>query len=233
MIFGKIRNESLVQVGDMTRIDASATFITPDEASITLYEIQPAAGEDFFDVTTNKRLDWAYTADGEKTITLRITTDGAPETFTSSIEVITAADDRLFSSDSDLVQLEDDILKYLRPGRSSYLDKHREAQSRILDQLDLKRIYDSEGNRLTAADLANLDEVKQWSKYLTAQIIYETLVSDVDDVFSQKVASYRQLVKDSSNRAALTLQEDTDGDGSITELEKNKIDLQSGRLVRR
>lgn len=233
MIFGTIKNESILQVKDKTRIDVKSTFISPDEEAITKLEIEPEATAGYIDVTSSKQLDWSYATAGDKTISLRVTTDSTPEVFTSTVKVLTAEDDRLFSSDADLVQLEDDILNYVRKGRDSFLDKHREAQYRILDQLDMERIYDIDGKRLKAINIANLDEVRQWSKYLTAQIIYESLVSEVDDVFQQKAAKYEQFATKYGNRAALSIRQDLNKDGSFSELETEKLDVYTTRMMRR
>lgn len=233
MIFGNIKTEDILQVNDKTRIDVSGTFSVAGTV-IDSVEVEPEAAAGFIDVTSNNYLDWAYLTDGEKTITLRVTDSlMAQSTFTKTITVLSEADDRLFSTDADLVACEDDILNYVRKGRFSFLDKHRVAQGRILDQLDMKRIYLNDGSRITAENIQNLDEVKTWSKYLTLQIIFEGLVNETDDVFTQKAEQYRNMAEETGNRAALTIQQDKDGDGNIETEENNRLDLYSSRIMRR
>jgi uncharacterized Fe-S cluster-containing radical SAM superfamily protein len=102
MIFPKLKTESIVQVNDKTRIDARDTFLSPDEAAITLLEIQAEIGGQFLDVTGTSYIDWQYDTAQEETITLRVTTDSTPVTITKTLTVISASDDNLFSSDADL-----------------------------------------------------------------------------------------------------------------------------------
>ena len=99
--------------------------------------------------------------------------------------------------------------------------------------MDMKRIYASNGARLTAENIANIDEVRTWSKYLTLQIIWEGLINESDDVFSQKRDQYRNLAEETGNRAAITIQQDFNGDGNIDTDENSKIDIYSSRLIRR
>lgn len=227
MIFPKLSLENILQVDDKTRLDGTKSFITVDEAAITLVEIEPEAAAGFIDVTSNSYLDWSYATDGTKTVSLRITTDAAPITVTKDIEVITEVDDRLFSSDEDLLPHEDDILRFVRPGRSSFLDKHRAAQELIVDWLDHNRIFADDGSKLTKTAIFNVEEVRQWSKFLTLAIIFESLSNATDDIFFDKAMRYKELAKKASNRGALRL--DKDGDG---EKDSHK-DLRTFRLVKR
>lgn len=227
MIFPVLKTEELVQVDDKTRLDGASSFISPDEAAITLVEIEPESGFGYLDVTSNSYLDWQYSTDGDKTVSLRITTDGTPVTKTKVITIITALEDRLFSSDSDLVAHEDDILKYVADGRNSFLDKHRISQQRIVRYLDEQRIWDYEGNALSKDALLNIDEVNEWSKYYTLMIIYRSLSNAIDDVFSQKAQNYEILAKEAQQRSVLRL--DRNGD----DVEDIRKDMRTYNLVRR
>lgn len=229
MIFPNLQLEGTVQTDDKTRLDGTTTFITQDEATITLVEIEPEASAGFIAVTSDKFLDWQYTTDGTKTVTIRVTTDGSPVTASKTLEVLTPANDKLFSSDAELVEHEGDILGYLRPGRASFLDKHRAAQDRILGWLDEHRIHDTSGDRLTKADVVDTAEVNDWSKFLTLQIIFESISNAVDDIFSEKARKYGLLVEQARNRAVLRL--DRNNDGTIDDGEHQ--DNFSYRLVRR
>ena len=227
MIFIQANLEEKVQVDDKTRIDISKTFISPDEAAITLVEIEPELAAGFIDVTNNKYLDWSYGVGGVKVVTARVTTDGVPTEKTLSINIMSVVDDKLFSNDKDIVSHEVDIYRFLRPGRSSFLDFHRVAQKMILDDLDQRGLTDNGGNKLTAADIFDLEEVNEWSKYLTLYLIFTSVQSEVDDVYAVKAKSYMSMAKKQSTRATLRL--DTDQDG-VQDLSPNLV---SGILVRR
>lgn len=237
MIFPKLTLENIVQVDDKTRLDGSLSFITKDEADITLVEIEPDTGAGFIDVTgnldrpeANKQwyLDWAYSSDGDKSVTIRITTDGAPTTKTFTLPIISEADDRLFSNDDELVSHEAEILRYLKKGKSSYRYQHRRAQARILAWLDEHRIWKTDDSRFVKEDIHDIQEVKEWSIFETLTLIFEDQVVSVDDVFSQKLMSYKKLRDGARNRGALRL--DRDGDG---ENERVPYDIKTARMVRR
>jgi hypothetical protein len=227
MIFIQSQLEEKVQVDDKTRIDATKTFISPDEAAITLFEIEPEASAGFVDVTSDKYLDWSYSTAGDKTATIRVTTDGSPVTKEVTISVLSASDDKLFSNDKDIISHEVDIYRFLRPGRSTFLDFHRIAQKMILDDLDQRGLTDNQGNRLVKADIYDIEEVKEWSKYLALALIFKSVQSDVDDVYSIKSKGYMDMADRQKTRATLRL--DLNADGNVD----TRPDFMSSRMVRR
>lgn len=229
-IFGKIQIEKIVQENDKTRIDVSQSFISPDEGTIDMIELEPEAGFGFLDVTNTKYLDWAYITAGDQTITLRITTSApTTTTFTETMTVLTAAEDQLFSDDYELQQHEHDILNYIPKGRNSFKNYHRAAQDRILGYLDEKRIWDCDGNRLTKAAVVNNDEVNDWSKYMVLMFIFEDLSNAIDDIFFEKSQRYRALMEEARNRASIRLDKNADGEITCDE----ETDLMSLSLTRR
>lgn len=228
MIFPTLELEQVLQVDDRTRLNASKSYTTPDESAITLVEIEPEAGSGFVNVTSDRFLDWQYSTDGSKLVTVRITTDGSPVTFSKTLAVLSVADDKLFSSDSELLPYEPNLLDWVREGRNSFLDIHRAAQDRILSWLDENRIWDSEGNRLTKDNITDLDEVNDWSKFMTLRLIFEGLSNAIDDIFHQKALRYMEMESKARNRAALRL--DRDNDGNTDQI---KTDLRSVGLYRR
>ena len=228
MIFPVLELEAFLQADDKTRLDARKTHITPDEAAITLIEIEPESGSGFLDVTSLSYLDWQYSgASRTVTVSVRVTTDGLPETFSKDIEILTATDDKLFSTDAEMVPHEPQILDWVREGRNSFLDVHRTSQDRILTWLDEHRIWDTNGDRLTTDAIVDIQEVNDWSKYLTLQLIFEGISNAVDDVFSQKAFKYSEMAAKARNRAAIRL--DRDGGGSI---DTSPVDLRSFKLRR-
>lgn len=227
MIFIQIKTEGTVQAGDKTRIDVEGTFISPDEAAITLIEIQPDASSSYVDVTSTKYLDWAYETEGTKAISVRVTTDGAPTTKADEIICLSESNDRLFSNDNDILSYEVDIYRLLRKGRSSFLDFHRIAQRIILDDLDQKGLTDNNGNRLTKLDVFDIEEVKEWSKYTTLSLIFKSVQSEIDDVYDQKSKMYSDMADRQKTRATIRL--DLDNDGTVDTVPN----LVSGIMVRR
>lgn len=227
MIFIQTILEEKVQVDDKTRIDASKTFLSPDEAAITLFEIEPEASAGFVDVTSDKLLDWSYDTAGDKTVSVRVTTDGSSTTKTYTVSVVSAADDKLFSNDKDIISHEVDVFRYLRPGRSSFLDFHRIAQKMILDDLDQRGITDADNNKLVAADIFDLEEVSEWSKYLALHLIFKSVQGEVDDVYGIKSQSYWEMAQKQASRSYIRLDVNQDG------TEDRRPDMYSGRLVRR
>ena len=229
-VIGKIQTEGIVQVGDKTRIKVKGTFVTPDEGSITLLRVDPDTTGTFYDVTSNKYLDFAYLTAGDTTVSLEVTTDSsAAQVFTSTISVITETEDQLFSTDEEIIAHEHDILDFLPKGRFSFKDKHRAAQDRILGYLDEKQIWDCDNNRLTKAAIIDNDEVNDWSKFMVLELIFRDASNAIDDIFFDKAEFYRNMMVEARNRACLRL--DLDGDGEIKC--DDKVHLYTTTMVRR
>lgn len=201
MIFPLIETEPIVQVNDKTRINCVKSYVSKDEAAVTLVEVEPHTGDGFIAITgstpinsKNWYLDWSYPTAGTKTITLRITTDGAPVTFTKSVTIVTEAADKLWSSDADLITHEPDIMNWVRPGRASFLDFHRMAQTRILEWLDNLKVWNKDGEKFTKDDIdlaIAYDDLKRISSYWALELIFGGLSNKTDDVFNEKMKQYR------------------------------------------
>lgn len=228
MIFPALELEAVVQINDRTRLDARKSYITPDEAAITLVEIEPHTGDGFIDVTSTKYLDWQYSTDGVKTVSVRVTTDGSPSLFTKTITALDADDDKLFSSDAELMPYEPNILQWVKEGRNSFLDVHRAAQDRILGWLDENKIWDVNGDRLNKDAITDIQEVNDWSKFMTLKLIFEGLSNATDDIFHEKSLRYKELEVQARNRAALRLNRTGEAGG-----EAIKADMRSVGLFRR
>jgi hypothetical protein len=232
MIFPNIETEDVIQVNDKIRISASKSFADKSEAAITDVEIEAEAAAGFISVfdadSDNWYLDWEYSTDGNKVISVRVTTDGAPITKTLTIVAISVVDDKLFSSDAELIANEADILKWVPPGRNTFLNVHRRAQELILAFLDKEGYTDSDGNRLTKAAIIDIEEVNEWSKFMVLRLIFEGIKNQPDDVFSQKVQTYQSEEIFHRNRSILRL--DSTGDGTASSGEQ--IRITSTRVVR-
>lgn len=236
-IFGTIDLETTVQVNEKTRLDASRSFVTQNEADVSLVEIKPSDADSYITVSgtgilqEDWYLDWIYSSAGAKTVSLRITTNGAPQVFTSIITVVTVAADALFATDDDLSKFEPDIKKWLPAGKSTWNFVHRKVQDKILTELYKSRIFDSNGDKLTKAAVVNTAEVREWAVYMALSIIFTGISNTTDDVFHQKSLEYEKKSKVFMNYSLNVLQLDYDGDGTLENSEK--LDFRSTLLVRR
>lgn len=230
MIFADFKVDALYQVGEKARIDCSQTFLSPDEAAITAFEIEPEAGAGFQNVLTDRYLDWQYSTAGDKVVTLRVTTDGAPTTATVDIEIVTAATDMLWSKDVDLLPYEPDILGNIPAGRSTFNMIHRRAQSTILTTLDERKIWNRDtGARFEKDALVNVTEVKDWSIALVLMYIFEGLSNAVGDIFDLKAKKYASMVEARAARAFIRV--DNNGDGVVEEENPEEKRNQSSILM--
>lgn len=231
MIFPDFKLDTVYQVGEKVRINCSGTFLSPDHAAITLVEIEPEAGAGFIPVTSTKLLDWQYSSAGTKVISLRVTA-GSPETFTHSLSVVTVASDALWSKDTDLLPYEPDVMKWLPKERSSFAFIHRRAQQSILTTLDERKVWKTEtGERFAKGDLVDVQEVKDWSIALALQYLFEGLSNAVGDVFEVKAKKYASMVEQRSNRAAIRI--DNNGDGEINQEDENEVRYQFSSRIER
>ena len=239
MLFPKITFETVLQVEDKARLDASLSFATDDE-NITDILIEPVAGTGYISVYNggNKDkwfLDWAYEADGFQDVSVRIDADSGTKTKTymAGINVLTVDEDSLLSNDNDLYPYEPDLKNYIPRGKNSFIYAHRKSQERIIGYLDEQRIWKADGSRYTKQDIIDLqgdfkDQFRQWSTFQTLLIIFESVQVSSDDIFQEKKVEYDNLMRQARNRSSLRL--DSDGDGVIDEVPYN---IRSTRIVRR
>lgn len=213
MIFPNLELEAVVQVGDRTRLSATKSFVTPDEAAIETVLISPTgATGDFINVSENMYLDWQYSASGVIPVRVRVATaSGVSADFTDELSVVTAGQDHLFSNDDDLRLHEPDILKWVEEGRNTFTNIHRRAQKVIMEYLRKEGFVDVYGNPYTKAAVVDIEEVKQWSTYLALRLIFEGLSNATEDIFSEKAKRYKGNEVDWRKTALLRL--DVDGDG--------------------
>lgn len=217
-IFGILDLEPVVQIDDKIRLKGIQSFVSKDEATVTLVEIEPEAASGFIDVTGSSSddwyLDWSYSGTSRiVTVSLRITTDGAPVTVTGTMQVNTAVDDNLFSDDSGIFTHETELKDIVPRGKSSFLYVHRKAKQLIIDWFNEMGWSDCDGNKLTDAAFVDKEEVRRMSEMWTLALIYKDLSNSVDDKFDQKSALYKSKVVDSQRRLRFRL--DLNGDASI------------------
>lgn len=243
MIFPSLTIETILQVDDKTRLDASLSFQSGDVAEvITDVLIQPEFSESFISVFNSDKdrwyLDWSYASDGEKTVVVKITTDIDPVGRTRSYltTVLSVPDDALFSNDSDLYPYEPKINQQLPKGKNTFLYAHRKAQEKIIAYLDEQRIWHDDGTRYTKQEIAAiaannseiLQQFNQWSTFETLLIIFGSNQVSTDDIFQDKESEYTTMRNSARSRSALRL--DADKDGSI---DKIPYDIRTLRMIRR
>lgn len=232
MIFINCITEELVQVNDKTRIDISKSFVSGNK--IVDIEIKPDDNSDFISVFSSNQaswfLDWSYATNGIKNITVKATDGSNIVTQIFNIEIISESEDNLFSNDSQIFAIESELKNYFQDGRNSYKNLHREAQSRILNYLDRKRIWNENGDPLNKFQINKSNEMQKWSLYETIFMIYTDLFVSVGDKFAEKVNQYKMLRNNERDRASLRI--DRDSSGQIDN--NNEIqDLKSFRLIKR
>ena len=233
MLFPKIGAESVLQVNDKTRISGTRSYVSKDEAALTVVEIEPETGAGFIDVFStsykNWYLDYEYATDGAKVVTLRVDNGSTPVTSSFTINVLTVADDNLFSSDDDISTVKTDVLRWLPSGKSSFKYVHRRAQTELMKFFDSIGKTDIDGLELTKAAIVDINEVKLWSTYLSLMLISNDFQNDVDDVFRAQVEGFNSEMLRWRKDAFVRL--DIDGDGIVNKHEG--VNLLSFDLVRR
>ena len=201
MIYPILETESVVRVGDKTRLDGSKSF----GDDLTKYEIESKAGAGF--VECDQFLDLIYDESGEKEVTLKVTDSlGDSKTISKKILVVTESEDDLYSSDFDLKDIESNIMRYLPESRSSYLDKHRAAKKLILSELRKSKVIANGQEDLEGVAL-DFDALKLWSVYLTLSLIFGSENTGYgvggDSYFKDKALYYRTLAQTVSNEVVL------------------------------
>lgn len=137
--------------------------------------------------------------------------------------------DRLFCSDKDLTAHEPDLMKWVPQGRSSYKDVIRRSQGLIMAWIDEKGWVNAYGDKFTKWDVADLEEVKQWSIFQTLKLIMQGLSNQTDDVFDKKAKEYSKFEEAARQRVILRLDINKDGEVDATE----GVSIYSGSLFRR
>jgi hypothetical protein len=232
MIFLSCIRESLVQVNDKTRIDVSKSFVSG--SGITAISIKPEASGAFIPVYNSNQakwyLDWAYATSGTKVISVQATDGTSTVSQNFELEVITEANDNLYSSDEQIFSIESELKRYIPDGKNSFKNIHREAQSRILNYLDRKRIWSSNGEPYSKDQVNINGELSKWSLYEAMFIIYSDLFVSVGDKFAEKINQYKDLRNSERDRASIRI--DKDNSGTFDSNEEIQ-DLKSFRMIRR
>ena len=215
MIFLDFKSEGLVQVNDKTRLDVSGSFVS-DDSPITEIEITLDDGSTYMSVFNDGDiekwyLDWSFSLAGEKTIGVRATDGTNTVSQSYTLEVVSEEDDNLYSTDSQLFSIESDLKRYIPSGRNSFKNIHREAQSRILNYLDIKRIWNDDGEPYTKEQINIYGELQKWSLYEAILIIYGDLYISGGDKFAEKLNEYKALRGYERDRGAIRIDKNSSG----------------------
>jgi hypothetical protein len=221
-IFGKINSDAYVFTGDKIRITASV-ILSPDLAlhATKNLELSFDSGTTWFDVTTKRYLDWIYSAAGNKTVKLKVTTTTGEEIFTKSVEVLDLTTATLFSTDNDLYALEPEIDQYLPKKWDSWNYLHLEAQKQIVQWLDDKGILNENREKYTVASIMDITQVREFSVNKVLGMIFRTSSNQVGDLFSVKATYYEEQANLKAAKAQIRLDYNDNGvadDGEMTNL---------------
>ena len=221
MIFPKADLDSLIQMADMFRIDASGSFFSDGEV-ITELNIYP----DFIDAPSTVfnvyvegcpedwRLDWGYETAGDHTVRVEIKTATDTKLVDYIVSAISEADDMLFSTDSMIYAYESELKRFLPEGRNSWKYLHRKAQTEILDYMYRNGILNPDGTKIEKTQLIG-DKLDLWSTFETMLLIYQDLKVSNAELFNEKLADYSEKRAEARKRYILSY--DSNKDGNITE----------------
>jgi hypothetical protein len=162
------------------------------------------------DSTEVKALPIEY---GLKKITLSID-DGTNPAVTQAIyqKVYTEYGDRLFASDDELAQHEQDIKKWVPYGKNSFKFIHRRVVALIFEWLAKNGYQNSDRKKFTKWDIKDLKEVRDWAIFMALRLIMEGNSNAVGDIFDLKATKYSSLEIAARSRF---LSIDIDQNGSV------------------
>lgn len=228
--------DSKVQLNDKIRFDATKSFAIKTAPQIVKVEIRPSSSDAYIDVTgpnpinqKNWFLDWIYTTTGTKTVDLKITDAASNEYLRSAnVEVVTAAQERLFSNDEILSKYDSDIMKYLPESRSSWNHIHRQVQSDIMAFLRDLRIRNKDGSELTIDQVNLTNDLREMATFWALTLIYWDLSNKQDDKFYQRHQECAKRLFELKTKGDIAI--DITKDGQIDAWER--IDMRSINLMR-
>jgi hypothetical protein len=233
--------EPTIQLNDMTRIDVSNSIVSASATAGLEYTYKIEIFKEMVlehsytfpsdTILKDAVLDIMYTTDGVRTVTFTMSdNDTTPNTqaISKTQTVVTIVSDYLYSEDYELIQYEQDILKYIRDGRNTFIDFHRAAQTEILNYLDREGVRDVNGDKIIKTSFIDITEVKEWSKFIVLRMIFESLSNVKEDIFFIKATKYKAMENEAKNRVILLF--DVDGSGTVTANET--ISIKHGKLLR-
>lgn len=170
-----------------------------------------------------------YVDASQRIITVAVTNGTQTDTKYFYINTFSEDGDYLFNTDQDIIAHEPDVMKWVVDGRSSFKDVYRRSQRIIIAWLDEKGYVNQYQNKYDKWDIIDIEEVRQWSTYMSLRLIFQGISNSVDDVFSVKAKNYSLLEEGARQRAILRLDTNSDGIADATE----GLNIYSGSLFRR
>ena len=169
--------------------------------------------EDSLDTDSSTEVSGLPIEYGLRKITLDIDDDDVVPVTSQSVmyqKVYTELGDNLLSADFDLQKHEEDILKWVGPGRNTFKDVHRRVLDLILEYLAGEGYLSGDRKKLTKWDLVVKKDLRDWATYFALYLIFEGNSNAVDDIFGQKAVRYYTLMVKSRSRY---ISVDLDADG--------------------
>lgn len=188
--------------------DTASTIATATASVINATTQFDAAAVGSIITITHTTYDWNTAAlEGLGTgFTFSVFTQGQQEDSESTYTKVYSIDgDYLFSDDSDLMQFEPDIRKWVQDGRNSFINVHRQAQKHILEWLDRQGYTNSDNEKYTKFDFLDVSEVKEWSRFIVLRMIFEGIKNSQDDLFKQKTQIYSDKEMAARDRMVLRI----------------------------
>lgn len=229
--------ESVVRVGDKIRLDASGTTYISLTPSVTISSvtIKPEDIAPVFDVTgnpVNKKnwvLDYFYSTDGVKTVTVTVTlSDSSIHSKSFAVTAISQADDKLLVDDDDLRAMDFELMRFIPDGYSSWRHVHRRSTREVIDFINSMRLSKVNGDPLTFDELKDSRLAKDFALKSSLALIYQQLSNKPDDKFYQRYLDAKKTLEAYKSRADWAF--DFDGNGQIDNYER--ADMLTGRLLR-
>lgn len=163
-----------------------------------------------------------------KNITIVVGDGTTTESEVVVLNLFSVSGDHLFSNDGDLVTHDSNILNFVPDGRNSWLNEHRRSQEIIMATFRKAGIIDINAEPLTVANVVDIEEVRQWSVFMTLRRIMDNISNSNDDVFYRDARDYEQKEAEFSDIQFVRLDLDNDGRDEIGE----GIHFGSARVVR-
>lgn len=230
MIVVNAIHEQTVRVNDSFLIDCSRSLCF-DGSQVDTISIIPESGADTIEIFNNqtelefgetvedtKDYIWLYKTPGVKELTVIVTKGEDSEQETYSITVLSKEDDVNFSNDNDLRVHESKIDTFLRTGKTSFINLHREVKAEIL------RDINSKYKDIEFENIFNKNELIAWSKYRVLELIYESDITNLDDLHIDKRNTYKDLVSTAKSQAVILLDTDLNGEAD-KEVKRHNIGL--------
>lgn len=215
-LFGVLKIDEAIFLGDKTRLDVSQSFATPDEEGDFTLEVKADAAADFIEVSSKKYLDWLYSSKDEKTVTIRVTVGESSQEFPTTITVLDPAEEKFLAQDSDLAAYEPSYLTYLPKKWSSFNVVHYHVRNQILKFIADRGIKKCDGTAVTIDDLTDITEFNDVAVCMALALIFEGVKTQVGDTYSEKAKFYADLAVQKSQTAITKI--DLNGDGQAEEL---------------